>query len=150
RVENLRMILHRLCEIVSRLDIRRDIPNGCSEFLVLLRIGENLKTLYEWHAGIDHDRKLPRKNRQVLWRGIAAEFHLETRARLLFLGIHEQDLVAPQCERECLPALGSTLAGNRLAPTILSLKSKDWHKFTLPVGHCTKGTSQVEQEMFPT
>jgi len=68
---------------------------GLGEGLVLLLAAQDLETLHEGKAGVDHHRELPGEDRQILGGHAAAELRQRDLSPLL-LDRRDQDLVAAQ------------------------------------------------------
>ncbi len=66
RVERLRVLLHRVGQPRARLDVGADPEDVVGERLVRLLLAEDLETLHERQAGVDHDGELAGEDRQIL------------------------------------------------------------------------------------
>ena len=96
----LRVPLHRVGQRRAAFDVGARLQDDLREVLVLFLVAENVETLHERQAGVDHHRELAREDRQVLRRhALGLELaRLRRRARLGLrrLDPRDLDLLAPQ------------------------------------------------------
>ncbi len=60
--------------------------------------------------------------------GFPPNSSLKTATGLLFLSVHQQNLLAPERQCQRLPAIGAAFAGNLFTLAILALECKHRHK----------------------
>ena len=108
------------------LDVLPHLEDDGGKILVRLLLAEDVETLDEGQAGVDHDRELPREDREVLRRhalarlgrvrpGLGLGFSLCRRLGRIDACHH--DLLAAQRRDSRVHRVGYTLASDRLSST---------------------------------
>ena len=110
------MLLHRIRQRRAAFDVAASRENDLREVLVLFLRAEDLETLHERQAGVDHDRELAREDRQVLRvRPFCADLAWRPWRRFLDrVDLRDEDLLAAQRGDRRVHRFGDALAGDVL------------------------------------
>ena len=150
RVEGLRVLLHRVGERRARFDVFAGLEDDPRESLVRLLLAEDVQTLHQRQAGVDHDRELAREDRQVLGRDLDPAL-----LRRLGLGLGlppdgvdlgDLDVVAPQRGDRRIHRVRDALAAHRLSGAGPSCIGKCGHmgpSIQFPVSSCQLPVPQL-------
>ena len=119
RIERLRMLLHRIRQRGAAFDVGPSRENDRCEVLVFFLRSEDLETLNERQAGVDHDRELAREDRQVLRADAFARWLGGLGRRFLQRAdLRDEDLLAAQGGNRPVHRFGDALASDRAAPAV--------------------------------
>ena len=114
------MLLHRVGERYSALDVRARRQNRLGEILVFFLIAENLEALHQRQARVDHDRELPHEDGEVLRIDLLANLALlSSRGRrsvlLRWRDPRDEHLLAPERGNGGGRGVSDALAGDTLS-----------------------------------
>ena len=129
RVEGLRMLLHRVGQRRAAFDVGPGLQDHRREILVVFLVAEDVETLHERQAGVDHHRELPREHREVLGRrGFGLGF-LRGRGGLGLRGANlgDEDLLAAERRDHGVHGVADPLAADRLTAAGASRECKGRH-----------------------
>src|ERR1700752_233121 len=109
------MSRHRGCERRTFLDVLADLQQDSLKIFVVLLLRQKLETLDQGQAGINHYRKLARKDRQVFRLNLLASTDFRnTDLATLFLNGSQRYLFAPQNLTQCFAIVRDAFADNDL------------------------------------
>ena len=114
-----------------RLDVHARLLDGRRQALVRLFLGQQLQTLHQRQAGVDHDGELPREDREAARGDAAVPLFLARRQR----DLRDEDLLAA---RATSPSASSDAAA-RSPLTIWPLRVRPTHAYVVIVTPCAIG-----------
>ncbi len=126
-IEDLGVLAHGVGQGGATFDRGAHARQRLLERWVLLVGGQNLQTLHQRQAGVDHDRELAEEDGNVLDLDLAGAEGRHDKFLALFADGAGSDALAAQLRGQGLFVGGNALAADLFAGLVLSRKCENWH-----------------------